>query len=213
MRSEPYGIPSFYTPPTILAFFCIAAIATGSVFSGCGLLGSDDGDGSDALVPLEEGESWTYQFTDNIDDEESTFVIQANGTGSATVSGDESFTLIIQDKEESLSIHPSGQPEEAVPFRYPADPGDTYTFRAGSPDSELHTVEVSMESVTVPAGSFDDCLTYKIYRGDEFDETDEPNLLYFKPGTGLVRVAIRSRPTDEGRLTRSEYNLVSTSLD
>lgn len=183
--------------------------------AGCDLFGSDDGGGNDALIPLEEGETWTYQQTNVFDDDVEIATVQANGTGSATISSDgESSTLIVEDKENGIGMYPSNDREEEVEIRYPADPGDTYTFEAGSPDIELHTVEVSRESANVPAGSFNDCLVYEIYRGPEFDETDEPQVLYFKPGVGLIRHVEQSRPNSSGeREVETETQLTSTSVN
>jgi len=135
---------SFYTLPTLLASACIVVIAAGTLVSGCGLFGSGGSgnrDGSDALVPLAEGERWTYR-----NEEGETSVIEAVGTSSATVTSEgESRTLPVERQENGLSISPSGQREEAFLFRYPADVGETYTVRTGG-EGEVHTVEVGRAS-------------------------------------------------------------------
>jgi len=213
--------PSELTPrpiscsrPTVAALFCFCILGSGVLIGACDSSGSNGG-GPSSLVPLEDGKTWTYRSTNNFNDTSENITVEANGTGSVTVTVSEGVvTYTVEENDNQLTVYPSREPEEEVPFKFPANSGDTYTFQSGSPDGELHTVEVSRESVTVPAGSFDDCLVYRIYRGSELDQSDEPRVLYFKPGVGLIQVNEQSRPDAEGnRVTRQKIELLSTSAD
>ena len=146
----------------------------GVLVSACDSGGSNGGEQS-ALIPLEVGNSWTYEgIVGGVGNASGTISISdtrtVNGTEYYEFSSSE-VTYFVDERGDGMFVRDSFDPEEFL-LRYP-----DYTDSGGV----TYQVTVSKQSVEVEAGTFD-AVKYDIDGPDPQVETAT-----FAPGVGLVR--------------------------
>ena len=180
-----------YSAPTLVGALCIALIMTGTLVSACDS-GGNDGEQADVLIPIEVGNEWTADATDERGDlEPRTGTLSAEITDTEKVSvafAELSGTVGIGREEDDVVIDLSRFYEGegfydggSMRLRYPVETGTTYQFT--DTENRQFQVEVSRESVSVPAGSYD-CLLYEIV---ESPPGEVSRRIWVKPGVGPVK--------------------------
>jgi len=207
-----------YSPATIISLVFVGMLATGALVSACDSGRGNDGDGGQsALIPLNTGNSWTYEVQDNSRGEDN------GSTEQATLEITRSLTI---DEEQHYEMDPGidqyetdGEPflarprEEGLyvteenlvgfPLRYPAEDGKIYTHT--DDDGNEYKITVTDQTITVPAGTFD-CLQYEI----EFDGSGAESGLGFS-GSACISPDVGPIQIDLGIFL--EANLASHSLE
>jgi len=169
---------------------------------------------ADMLLPLNDGNRWTYaRFKREPSGMRQTGDVTMSVAGSAVVDGGAYRRLRQSDGSESLAqatdsgtvigFYGDGAWRDDVCFRYPVDIDDGYQY-VSLATGEVSSVNVSAESISVPAGTFD-CLVY--VRSDETYGTRE---WHFAPGVGLVHTS-QGKP-DEAVAGQTSWGLVSYSI-
>lgn len=167
-----------------------------------------DGDGgSEQLIPLRLGASWTYQtvitFEDvPIFDTLYTYHIDTSFIWDAKEwlgeRGDSIFQRLGREGIYQLEFR-SGYPEETLLFKYPATVGQRWAVKVGGSVGDGELVATQM-SLALPAGNFSSVLHYRLRFGD-----DQVNY-YLNPGIGIVQTVV---PWNNGSITSRliRYNL------
>ena len=150
---------------------------------------STEGDGggngqTDRLVPVLEGNEWTVKVQNNNDLPGPITLVAVSQTRLELLDSDGNTQSIVNVSQDSDGLVVESSREEGggneetnvVRLKYPAEAGDSYQHTDG--DGTTFTVSVSRTDVTVPAGTFENCLQYKI---------DGSDPITFKPGVGPVR--------------------------
>lgn len=153
--------------------------------------------------PLALGDTWTYRMSPG------TKVYEAQVTAQKVIGGINTYALAVEDTYSYLAVRPDGvyqygqgdpdDPKSAVLFsppqllyQLPFDVGDEWNtpVLAEPTGKDSETVYVggqvdSVETVTVPAGTFRDC--YKLTVDDPRDSPANRTDLWFAPNVGIVK--------------------------
>ncbi|MDP8208527.1 MAG: hypothetical protein P9L92_17815 [Candidatus Electryonea clarkiae] len=120
----------------------------------------------------------------------------------------------LHEGDEGLYFYDRYLEELVLFWKFPASAGDTYYSSGDYPDHYERTTEVisTNSSITVPAGTFDDCYEYSV---TTFIDDEIPNYYYlkyyFKPTIGLIyRSQIQSSNVHVQKLER--YNNIGGEL-
>lgn len=201
-----------YSPATIISLIFVGMFATGALVSACDSGGGNDGDGGQsALIPLNTGNSWTYEVQDNGSTEQATLEI----TRSVTIDEEQHYEMdpgidqyetdgepfLVRLEEEELYV--TEEDLIGFPLKYPAEDGEIYTHT--DDDGNEYRITVTDQTITVPAGTFD-CLQYEI----EFDGPGAESGLGFS-GSACISPDVGPIQINLGFF--SEANLTSYSLE
>lgn len=197
------SLSKHYSVPTLVACILISSIVGGSLLSACDISGSNSEDRPDKLVPLEVGNQWQARISTDFG-EQSQGIFEVIGATSIKVSSDgKPDTLRVQNQAEGGILIRGYQFRGNLPgenpvirLKYPAEDGDAYQHTDG--EGSTFRVDVSEESVSVPAGDYD-CLLYEI-REDPGGRPDWE--VWMKPGIGPIKI----------RTEESTGELISTNV-
>lgn len=196
-HTSSYSTP--YTAPTLVGALCILAIMTGALVSACDSGGSNTSESPDALVPLKTGNEWTaevdggsYRATLEMEVLSDT-TVEVERTSSQGTERIEKILLATQSdglliRGEIITPNDPGEEsfvssdDPAMLLQYPAEDGDTYQHTDG--EGSTFQVNVSQESVVVPAGEYE-CLKYTFTDPGSGEILQEA---WLKPGMGPVRM-------------------------
>lgn len=206
MRRFEGVLPFPYSVPTVAAFSCILLLMIGAIISACDSSGGNSNNG-EALVPLEEGNSWTAKS------DEGRLSISVNSEGDAEIFEtppgfyiEEDTPVLIEKESDGLMFGLNLQNRDNFFLKFPAESGDTYQYTdaAGAHNFE---VTVSRQTLNVPAGEFD-TLVYTIRQTDFSGEPIQARV-YIEPGFGPVRYNQRPEFPEFG----SDFQLVGSNVD
>jgi hypothetical protein len=187
-----------YSVPTLLSLVFVGLLIAGALVSACDSGGSNGGE-QPVLIPLEVGNSWTYEgIVGGVGNSSGTISI----SDTRTVNGTEYYefkssevTYFVDKREDGMFVRDNFDPEEFL-LRYPVDDGEIYDYTDSG--GVTYQVTVSKQSVEVEAGTFD-AVKYDINGPDPQVETAT-----FAPGVGLVRF-------DDGG--RNDAELISYNVE
>lgn len=205
MNTRSSRIP--YSFPTLVGVACVLLIMATPFISACDSGGSNGEGSSKALVPMEKGNRWEADWSDD----------GSSGTASLEMTSEDEADLQLTVQNATVrgtlemstssnggivmeSVSGAGEETDVMRFKYPAEEGDTYQHTDG--DGSSFEVSVSRASVSVPAGDYDNCLQYEIR---DAADGDIESTVTIKPGVGPVL-------WEEGSGAAS-YELVSTNVD
>src|SRR5579862_782565 len=153
--------------------------------------------------PLAVGDTWTYRMSPG------TKVYDAEVMSSRTIEGTKTYAMAVGDTYSYMAVRPDGvyeygqgdpsQRRKAVLFdppqlvyKLPFQVGDEWETPALSEPNEKNSETVlvdgqvdGVESVTVPAGVFPDCV--KVTVDDPRDAPADRTDLWFAPNVGIVK--------------------------
>jgi len=174
----------------------------GPLISACDSSGSNGGESSDVLIPLEEGNQWTADVSGEFSGTASAEVVSGSEVSLTLLRDGNSMETILTVSQQSdgLLLESVSDVEETdiIFLKYPAEVGDTYQHT--DENGNTFEVEVSRTSTSVPAGDYSGCLEYEIR---ELDGGDLRSIVTIKPGVGPVRVSSFG----------NRYTLTSTNVD
>ncbi len=174
MSSICTGAP--YTPATLLSLLLCGALVAGTLTTACDSGGSNGG-GQSALIPLETGNSWTY---------EGGLGGTVSISGTRTINGTEYYefsgsgsSYFADARGDGIFVRDNFDPEEFL-LKYPVEDGEIYDYTDG--EGVTYQVTVSKQSVEVEAGTFD-AVKYEIDGPDP-----AADVATFAPGVGLIQI-------------------------
>ena len=150
---------------------------TGVLVSACDSAGSRDT--GQFLIPLQIGNSWTYEADDG-----EIGTISVSGTRTindmeySEVSGPDGPMFFLDERGDGIFVRDTFDPQEFL-IKYPVEDGEVYDYTDS--DDITYEVTVSEQSVETGAGTFD-ALRYDIDGPDP--QVDRAT---FAPGVGLIR--------------------------
>ena len=165
---------------------------------------------SDSYFTSGTGASWTYdrRDTESGDDEYTMTIDGAETAGDFaysrfTTSGPGGMTLLRIDGED---VHAWDGDEDIVMLRFSVVPGTEWASGTDSAGYKRTGVFHGLEEVTVPAGTFTDCLRYES-RLNYGETTYEAHEMWFAEDIGLVR-QVRTLVNYGEEIERTELELV-----
>ena len=178
-----------YTPVSLASFLLIGLLISGVLISACDSGGSN-GDGQSALIPLETGNSWTYEgIVDGVGNATGTISISGTRTINGTEyhafsrSGESEADYFADKRGDGIFVRNSFDSEEFL-LKYPAEDGEIYDYTDDA--GVTYQVTVSKQSVEVEAGTFES-VRYEIDGPDP-----DVDVATFAPGVGLIQFEARS---------------------
>jgi hypothetical protein len=176
----------------VLTFSCFLIL-----LSGCGSTDSNNGNNqNETLVPLQPGNTWTYEFDDSqfdfeVEGEETITVMDTRTINDEQYhemehvmkddEGEEIETFFAGYKGIGLYLG-QGSPFAEFPLKFPVEDGEIYTHT--DEDGNQYTITATEKTVHVPAGNFS-CIEYNIKVNQSGADTDTN--VCISPEVGLVR--------------------------
>jgi len=173
-----------YTPATLASLLLVGVLMFGTLISACDSGGSNGG-GQSALIPLETGNSWTYEgVVDGVGNETGTISISDTRTINGreyhafSRSGESEADYFVDERGDGIFVRDRFDPEEFL-LKYPAEDGEIYDYTDDA--GVTYQVTVSKQSVDVEAGTFE-AVKYEIDGPDP-----DADVATFAPGVGLIQ--------------------------
>lgn len=190
-------VRSPYSLPTLFSLTFVGILMAGVLVGACDSGGSNGG-GQSGLIPLETGNTWTYEgIIGGVGGARGTVSI----SGTRTVNGTEYYEVsssegsyFVDSRGDGMYVRDSFDPEEFL-IKYPVEDGEIYDYTDSG--GVTYQVTVSKQSVEVEAGTFD-AVKYDIDGPDPEVETAT-----FASGVGLIQF-------DTGR---DDAELISYNLE
>ena len=162
-------------------------------------------------IPLKQGNTWTWNNTDNNGVSSTSLEVM---TGTTTIDGKTYWiindsdveTIYVRIENNIIYVYIDVEPfnREVPLFDFNKSPGDTWITFTDSKTEQGHSYSlnqtgkyIGLKDVTVPAGSFSDCVVFEITTNSEYSTIVDNNTyttthteistMYFAKGVGTVK--------------------------
>ena len=185
---------------TILIALILGLVA----FWGCDDNGTDSDNDSQYTIekyyPLAVGNVWNYEYNEG----DETSLMEITGKeNSNTFTGlidkwDENYNCTICRNNNEIKVTYSTMEDYSIPLKEPLEVGQSwvgYYEGPNYPEAYVRIQNINV-NVTVPAGSFSNCL--EIVTLNEDGTIDDDGWFYYAPNVGLVKEGYDTNPDGSG---------------